>query len=98
MQMGESIRTWSLGVATASMMFAGAAFAQSSQSGSWDMTGVNTRLVHSLDSESARQGQSVEVTLADSVKTDQGLKFSKGTDLKGTSPTLRSLRTMALRR
>lgn len=84
MQMGESIRTWSLGVATASMMFAGAAFAQSSQSGSWDMTGVNTRLVHSLDSESARQGQSVEVTLADSVKTDQGLKFSKGTDLKGT--------------
>lgn len=85
MQMGESTRTWSLGVATAFMMFAGAAVAQTSQPDqSWNLTGVNTRLVHSLDSGSARQGEPVAVSLDGSVKTDQGLKFSKGTELKGT--------------
>lgn len=87
MQLVEKIRTWSLGVAAASMIFAGAAVAQasdSSQAQNGELTGANARLVHSLDAASARQGQSIEAKLLGSVKTDTGLKLDKGTLLKGT--------------
>ena len=67
------------------MLFAGAACAQSSSlANSEQLTGVNARLVHTLDAKSARQGQPVEAKLDGSVKTDQGVKLDKGTDLKGT--------------
>lgn len=87
MQLAEKIRTWSLGVGMASMIFAGAAVAHASDSSaaqSGELTGVNARLVHTLDAGSAQQGQAVEAKLLGSVKTDTGLKLDKGTLLKGT--------------
>lgn len=69
------------------MLFAGAAMAQTSSSESgqnWQLTGANARLVHKLDASSVRQGQPVEAKLESSVKTDQGVKLDKGTELQGT--------------
>lgn len=79
-------------MAAASMLFAGAAVAQTSTSDAgqnWQMTGVTARLVHTLDAGSARQGQPVEARLDRSVKTDQGVKLDKGTELTGTVTSVR---------
>lgn len=88
MRIGETIRTCSLSVAAASMLFAGGAVAQTSSSGqsgdNLQLTGVNARLVDTLDAGSVQQGQPVEAKLDSSVKTDQGVKLDRGTELKGT--------------
>jgi len=81
----SSLRSLSLGMAAASLMFAGAAAAQTSQAGqTWQLVGVNARLDHAVDTNSATQGQAVEAKLDGSVTTDQGTKLQKGTELTGT--------------
>src|SRR5579884_2334303 len=57
MRIGQTIRTCSLSVAAASMLFAGAAMAQTSSSDSgqnWQLTGANARLVHTINAKSVR--------------------------------------------
>jgi hypothetical protein len=70
-----SLKNLSLGLAMVSLS-AGAAFAQS-------LTGVNARLVRPLDSQTAAQGQPVTAKLDGSVKTADGVKLPKGTELIG---------------
>jgi hypothetical protein len=80
-----SLRNLSLGLTAAALVFAGAAAAQTSQSGqTWQLVGVNSRLDHTLDTNSATQGQAVEAKLDGSVTTIQGTKLEKGTELTGT--------------
>jgi hypothetical protein len=77
-----------VGLATASFVFAGAAFGQSTAPTqpvrNWDLVGVNARLDHALDSKSARLGETVTARLDESVKTAGGVKLGKGTQLTGT--------------
>lgn len=99
MRIGTSLRNFSLGLATASFIFAGTALAQTNdaaqsmnqtdqaQSASgqtWNLVGVNARLDHTLDTSSAKQGEMVTARLDGSVKTADGVKLDKGTQLKGT--------------
>lgn len=99
MRFGTSLRNFSMGLATASFVFAGAALAQTTgtaqsmnqtdqaQSASgqtWDLVGVNARLDHTLDTKSAKQGEAVMARLDDSVTTAGGVKLEKGTQLTGT--------------
>lgn len=70
-----SMHKLSLGVALVSLM-AGAASAQT-------LSGVNTRLVQPLDSATAAVGQAVAVKLENSVKTTDGVKLPRGTELIG---------------
>ncbi|HEX4008084.1 MAG TPA: hypothetical protein VHX60_18060 [Acidobacteriaceae bacterium] len=65
-----------MSLALVSLAFAGAASAQS-------LAGVNARLVRPLDSQSATAGQAVAVKLDASVKTTDGVKLPKGTQLIG---------------
>lgn len=81
MRFAMSLRSFSLGLATASLMVAGAASAQSMQS--VQLMGVNARLDHSLDSQTAKPGQAVEAKLDGSVKTPGGVDLAKGTELWG---------------
>lgn len=98
MRLAESLRNASLGLATASFLFAGAAMAQtppttqpqqawnqSAQTSgqTWHLVGVNARLDHTIETSSARQGQDVQAKLTGSVTTDTGLKLDKGTVLLG---------------
>jgi hypothetical protein len=99
MQFGRSVRSFSLGLATASFIFVGTALAQTTgaaqstdqtgqaqaQSGqSWDLVGVNARLDHALDTKSAKQGETVMARLDGTVTTAGGVKLEKGTQLTGT--------------
>lgn len=79
MSVGTALRNLSLGLATASFLATGAAFAESS-----GLTGATARLDHTLNAQSARQGQRVEAKLDGSVKTRSGLDLPKGTELIGT--------------
>lgn len=76
MQFSFSLKNVSLGLAILSMS-AAAACAQS-------LTGVNAKLVTSLDSQTAKVGQQVAVKLNDSVKITNGETLPKGTQLVGT--------------
>ena len=78
MRVITTLRDLSLGVATASFLLAGAAFAESS-----DLTGVTARLDHTIDAQNAQQGQQVEAKLDRAVKTGSGLDLPKGTELMG---------------
>ena len=71
-----SLRNLSIGLAFVSFVAAGAASAQS-------LAGVNTRLDQSLDSRTAKVGESVSVKLNDTVKTPDGVKLTRGTELLG---------------
>jgi hypothetical protein len=76
MRISFSLKNFSLGLALVSLMTAGAASAQS-------LAGVNTRLVQPLDTATATLGQSVAVKLDGSVKTTDGVKLPRGTQLIG---------------
>ena len=78
MRVARSLRSLSLGVATASFLLAGAACAQSIR-----LSGVNTELDRVLDSQNAKPGQAVEVKLDGSVRTADGMDLPKGTELMG---------------
>ncbi|MGA7522210.1 MAG: hypothetical protein WBW84_06990 [Acidobacteriaceae bacterium] len=86
--MAMSLRNLSLGVATASFLLAGSAMAQTSQPmqsthGSsaqlqqWQMKGVNARLDHTLDAQSAHRGEAV------SARLDRSLQLANGTNIPG---------------
>lgn len=96
MRIALSLRNISLGMATASFLLAGSALAQNSQpmqsqqaNGSsahmqmWHLKGVNARLDHALDAQSARQGQIVGAKLDRSVKIANGTQLPGGTQLWG---------------
>ncbi|MGC2639794.1 MAG: hypothetical protein WA294_21605 [Acidobacteriaceae bacterium] len=65
-----------MSLAVVSLLSAGAASAQS-------LAGVNTRLVSPLSSQTATQGQTVAVKLDGTVKTADGVKLTRGTELVG---------------
>jgi hypothetical protein len=92
MRLAISRKNTSLGLATAAILLAGLARAQTSQSAmgasatgaSWQLAGVNARLDKALDSQTAKAGQPVEATLNGAVRTPDGKKLPKGTELWGT--------------
>ena len=77
MRVASGLRNLALGVATGSFLLAGAAFAQSHR-----LAGVNTKLVHEVNSQNAQPGQTIEATLQGSIKAD-GVDFPRGTELIG---------------
>lgn len=76
MQFSFSVKNVSLGLAIVAMS-AAAASAQS-------LSGVNTKLLTPLDSQTAKVGQQVAVKLNDSVKITTGETLPKGTELVGS--------------
>lgn len=80
-----SPRNLSLGLATAAFLLSGSALAQSSSARMhpWQLTGVNARLNRTVDTQSARQGQRVAVKLDSAVKTANGTRLAKGTEVWG---------------
>jgi hypothetical protein len=90
MQLAVSLRNWALGVATASFICAGAAWAQphvsthesTMQQQSGELVGATVRLQQKLDARRAHEGQVVRARLDDSVKAD-GVRLAKGTELTG---------------
>ncbi|HEV2278244.1 MAG TPA: hypothetical protein VGS02_08710 [Acidobacteriaceae bacterium] len=76
MQFSFSVKNLSLGLAIVAMS-AAAASAQS-------LSGVNTKLLTPLDSQTAKVGQQVAVKLSDSVKITSGETLPKGTQLVGS--------------
>jgi hypothetical protein len=89
MQIAMSLRNLSLGVATASFLLAGSAAAQTSQMNrsesqqQWQMHGVNARLDHTLDAQSAQVGEKVEAKLDRSLQTAEGARLPAGTEVWG---------------
>lgn len=93
MRISTSLRSISLGVATASFLLVGSALAQpahssqmnqpTAQSQQWQMNGVNARLSHALDAQSAHVGEVVELRLDRTVKTAGGAKLPGGTVVFG---------------
>jgi len=79
MRVGATLRNLSLGVAAASFLFAGAAFAQSS-----DLAGGTARLLHTISTKDAHTGQQVEAMLDGKITTSSGMELPKGTELMGT--------------
>lgn len=76
MRIAISLKNLSFGLAMVSLIGVGAASAQS-------LAGVNTRLVKTLDSQSATVGESIAVRLDSGVKTPDGVKLPRGTELVG---------------
>ncbi len=72
----SSLKNFSLSLALVSLVSAGAASAQS-------LAGVTTRLDNSLDSGSAKIGETLTAKLNASVTTPDGVKLPKGTELIG---------------
>ncbi|HEX4040019.1 MAG TPA: hypothetical protein VHX37_18340 [Acidobacteriaceae bacterium] len=72
----SSLKNLSFGLALISFLAAGAASAQS-------LAGVTTRLDQTLDSRTAKVGEAVSVKLNDTVKTPDGVKLPRGTQLLG---------------
>lgn len=91
MRFAASLRNWSLGLATASFLCAGAAWAQppsniqqnTTMSQSWNLVGVNARLQQKLDANTAHRGEKIEARLNGAVKTASGMKLDRGTELWG---------------
>jgi hypothetical protein len=86
-----SLRNWSFGLAAASFLCAGAAFAQPpastqqnmKQQLSWNLVGVDAQLQHGLNTKNARPGQTIEARLFRSVETASGTRLDRGTALWG---------------
>jgi hypothetical protein len=76
MRLKFNLQNLSLAASLVSLMAAGAASAQT-------LVGVNTHLLQPLDSATATAGQTVTVKLDGSVKTTDGVKLSRGTELVG---------------
>lgn len=72
----------SLSIAATAFMLAGGAFALG-QSQSMQLMSGSAELVHTIDSNSAMQGQIVSAKLTDTIKTPEGLKLPRGTELLG---------------
>jgi hypothetical protein len=89
MRVAAFFRNWSLGLATASFLCAGAAWAQPPASTqrdalqSWNLVGVNTQLQQRLDAKTAHRGQVIEARLNSSVTTASGMRLDRGTELWG---------------
>ena len=88
-----SLRSISLGAATAAFLAAGAAWAlppnststtASAASATAWLAGGTARLDHQLDSQTAQKGQRVEAKLDHNVKTADGTELPGGTQLEGT--------------
>jgi hypothetical protein len=91
MRLQFSFRNLSLGVATASFLAAGAAWAQpnsnstpSAQADSSWLAGGTATLDSALDSQNAKTGEVVQAKLDGAVKTADGIKLPGGTRLLGT--------------
>ncbi|HTW49091.1 MAG TPA: hypothetical protein VMD92_14155 [Acidobacteriaceae bacterium] len=97
MRFAAHLRNFSLGLSIASFALAGGASAlaaqnahgpdpstQSAPADAWNLVGVNARLVHAIDTSSAKSGETVQAKLDGSVKTADGTKLAKGTLLIGT--------------
>lgn len=87
MRFASSLRNCALGLATASFLCTGAAWAQppaheNTMQQSGDLVGVTARLQQKLDAKSVHEGQAIRATLNGSVKAD-GVRLSKGTELVG---------------
>ncbi|HEX4008083.1 MAG TPA: hypothetical protein VHX60_18055 [Acidobacteriaceae bacterium] len=82
MQIKAGLKYVSLGLTIGSFLIAGAGSAQTAQA--WQMVGVNARLDHAVDTSSVKQGQTIQAKLDGSVKTQNGVKLEKGTELVGT--------------
>lgn len=92
MRFASSLRNLSLGLATATLALAGAAWAQPAASSSQQsmnsmnsvhLVGVNARLDHSLDVTTVHNGQRIEARLNGTVKTSNDMKLRRGTELWG---------------
>lgn len=90
MRFVTSLRNWSFGMATASLLCAGAALAQppaSTQQNmkrqSWNLVGVDAQLQQGLNTKSARPGQIIEARLYRTVETASGMRLDRGTALWG---------------
>ena len=89
MRLAASLRNWSLVLATASFVCAGAAWAQppvntqQDTMQSWNLVGVNAQLQQRLDAKTARSGQIVEARLNGSVHAAGGVRLDRGTELWG---------------
>jgi len=81
----RTLRDLSLGMASASLLFVGAAMAQP-----LTMTGVNARLDHTLDSRNAAPGQIISVKIDHAVKTVDGIDLPGGTELMGKVDQVKS--------
>lgn len=78
MKVVTNLRNLSLGIAAASFLLAGAAFAESTE-----LTGVTARLDQTINAQTARQGERVEAKLDHTLKSNTGLDLPKGTELVG---------------
>lgn len=89
MRFVPTFRTWSLGFATASFLCAGVALAQphaSTQDAmqrSWNLVGVNAQLQQQLDASTAHPGEVIKARLNGVVKTANGMRLDRGTELWG---------------
>ncbi len=74
--------TSSLSIATALFALAGRGLAMGQSQPVQLMSGT-AELVHSIDSQSATQGQAVSAKLTETIETPQGVKLPHGTELLG---------------
>jgi hypothetical protein len=74
--------TSSLSIATALFALAGGGLAMG-QSQPMQLMSGTAELVHSIDSQSATQGQAVSAKLTGTIETPEGLKLPRGTELLG---------------
>jgi len=98
MRFVTSLRNWSFGAATASLLCAGAALAQSPASTqqnmkrqSWNLVGVDAQLQQGLNTKSARPGQTIEARLYRTVETASGTRLDRGTVLWGSVERVQAL-------
>jgi hypothetical protein len=71
-----------LGLATVAVALSGLAIAQDQSQGLKLMSG-NSELVHTLSTKSAKQGDPVAIKLTEEIKTPEGVKLPRGTELIG---------------
>jgi hypothetical protein len=91
MRFAASLRNWGAGVAAVSFLCAGAAWAQPHASTqkqdtmqrSWNLVGVNAQLQQQLDAKTAHRGEVVRARLNGAVKTANGMRLDRGTELWG---------------
>jgi hypothetical protein len=83
MKRNVSLKYLALGVAAGLLGFAGSAFAQSADQ-NYQLVGVNARLDRAISSDTVKVGDAVEAKLDATVKTSDGVKLEKGTELLGT--------------
>lgn len=81
MRFAASFRAMSVGIATASFLFAGSLLAQ--QQKKYDLIGVNARLEHTINSKTAMPGEVVVAKLDHPARTPEGVDLPKDTELVG---------------